>query len=77
MAKKYQLDRKRFILYYQDTHKITAKINKKTIIRNLILGSEFVITAEDILNSMETIPGCLVGVIGSVSARDCELIYIP
>lgn len=75
MPKKYQLDRKRFILYYQDTFKFTSKIKKKTIVQELIKGSEFIITAQDILDSMETIPGCLVGVDGRVATTDCELIY--
>lgn len=75
MPKKYQLDRKRFILYYQDTYWLTTMIKKKTIIQDLIKGSEYIITAQDILNKMETIPGCLVGVDGRVLVSDCELVY--
>ena len=75
MNKKYQLDRKRFILYYENTLSLTSMIKKKKIVNDLIKGSEFIITAQDLLDSMETIPGCLVGVSGRIATSDCELVY--
>jgi len=75
MSKKYKLDRKVFLLYYQDTPFFLLMIKKKIIVNDMILGGEFVITAQDVLDSMETIPGALVGVQGKVLSSDCELIY--
>jgi hypothetical protein len=68
----YKLDRKRFIMFYE--HRV-KKIIAKSAIKDLILGSEYVITAQDVLDSMETIDGCLVNQPGRVLSTDCILTY--
>ena len=72
MSKKYQLDREKFIRFYEQ--KIITRARRQ-VITDLILGSEYVLTAEDILNSMSYVDGCLVGTIGQIKASDCTLIY--
>lgn len=73
MSKKYKLDRKKFIEWYvQDVH---GMIEISQVVDDLVKGSEFCVTAEDVLNRRITIAGKLVGVHGEVLASDCELIY--
>lgn len=73
--KPYRLDRKRFIMYYTNTEHLSKLISRKRIVEDLIKGSEFIITAQDLLDNLYTIPGSLVGVEGRVLAKDCELYY--
>jgi hypothetical protein len=71
----FQLDRTRFIRYYEDTIAFNKFIKKKVVVEDLVKGGEFVFTAQDFLDSLNTIPGCLVGVDGRVPAEECTLVY--
>ncbi len=42
---------------------------------NLIKSGEFIITAEDILEAIDTIPGPLVDRDSPVKAKDCQIVY--
>lgn len=72
MSKKYQLDREKFIRFYEQ--KIITRARRQ-VITDLILGSEYVLTAEDVLNSMSYVDGCLVNELGLIKASDCKLVY--
>ena len=56
-SKKYQLDRKKFIEYYPV--EIWGMLEISQVTDDLIKGSEFVLTAEDILKRVEYIDGKL------------------
>lgn len=73
MSKKYKLDRKKFIEYYPIG--IHGMIDYDQVKNDLIKGSEFILSAQDILDSMDFIAGKLVGEPLNVKASDCELIY--
>ena len=70
---KYKLDRKKFIEYYP--LQVLAKIDYDQVRNDLIKGSEFILTAQDILDDMVYVEGSLVGQENPVFACDCELTY--
>ena len=71
--KKYQLDRTKFIHWY--SNKVWLMTFQPIILEDLIKGGEFILTAEDVLNSIEYIKGSLVGQSVDVRSSDCELVY--
>lgn len=72
-AATYQLDRKKFIEYYP--LQIHAMMDYDQVRSDLVKNSEFILTAQDVLDNMLFIEGKLVGVQEEVLASDCELIY--
>ena len=57
VSKKYQLSRKKFVEYYPTV--LFGMVSKEKIEDDLIKGSEFVITAEELLEKVEWIDGKL------------------
>jgi hypothetical protein len=75
---KHKVDRKKFVEFFVAT---TARMTKMFTIReDLIKGGEFIITADDILKNLDTIPTNMVinykGDGLAVLAKDCELVYV-
>ena len=75
MSKKYKLDRKKFIEYYPV--EIWGMLEISQVTDDLIKGSEFVLTAEDILEKVEWVEGKLLStpVQGVIYYTNIELTY--
>lgn len=78
MSIKYQIDRKKFVSYYPVI--ISKLADPKIIMYDLIAGGEFILTAEDILNQVLTVPTRLLvdyqGIPGAVLASECEFKFV-
>jgi len=73
MAKEYQLDRKQFIEWYPA--EVWKMLDPMGVRQDLIKGGEFILSAQDVLDSMQFVSGKLVGAPGDVLAKNCELVY--
>ena len=78
MTIKYPLDREKFIHYFPI--QVAMMIMLHDVYKALIEGSEFILTAQDVLDKMDTVPTHLLiayqGIPGVVRASDCELVYM-
>jgi hypothetical protein len=70
---KYLLTREKFLNYYPQA--VWELHKHHNVIEDLIKGSEFILTAQDILDSMTTIEGKLVGVNSKVPVGEIELVF--
>jgi len=69
----YTLDRKRFIEYYATT--IFKLIQASIITEDLIKGSEYILTAEDVLEKVGMISGHFWGLTTDIHHSKITLIY--
>jgi len=69
----YEIDRAVFIEHYLDV--VFDLVNLNTIKKDLIQGGEFILTAEELLQSLSFIPGKLVGTKLPVKSSECKLVY--
>lgn len=70
---RYKLERRAFVNYY--SIKLFQLANIDTIREDLILGGEFILTAEEMLANLTQVEGKLVGVTGTVDAKQCDLYF--
>ena len=68
----YNLKREDLINYYFEI--VINKLALDQVRDDLIKGGEFILTAQDILDELEEIPGPLVGQIKPVDSIDCRLV---
>jgi hypothetical protein len=72
-VEKYPIDRKEFLSYYRS--RIDAMTEQSVVMDDLVKGSEFILTAEDVLHSVERISPHFVGGRINVKGTDCYLYY--
>lgn len=72
-SKQFIIDRKDLINHHISELLMMTSIDK--IREDIIKSGEFIITAEDILASLDSIPGPLVGQVEAVKPEQCKIVY--
>jgi hypothetical protein len=79
MAKKYKIERRKLIEYYILT--VSAMCHLNVVMQDLIKGSEFILTDQDILENVGNIDGRLLidkdgkSPLGDISYEQIEIVY--
>ena len=73
MITKYKISREDLIKHNLEI--IIRKVDLDQVVKDLIKGSEFILTAQDILDSLDVVPGYMVGTSHNVKPKDCQIIY--
>lgn len=80
-APQYLIDRKMLIQYALNLPALKERIYSM-MLEDLVFGGEYIITAEDVLMSLETVPGYLVHPLPEsrdekIPVKHCKIIYNP
>jgi hypothetical protein len=73
MVKRYNIQRDDLIKNHLDI--VIRKLDLDQVVNDLIKGGEFILTADDILSELDTIPGPAVGTLKCVKAEECGIVY--
>jgi len=73
MYKTYNIDRTDLIKHNLEI--VIRKLDLDQVVKDLIKGGEFILTAQDILDSLDIVPGAMIGVRHDVKPGECKIIY--
>ena len=73
MYKTYNIDRTDLIKHNLEI--VIRKLDLDQVVKDLIKGGEFILTAQDILDSLDIVPGAMIGEVYNVKPGECKIIY--
>jgi len=73
MYKTYNIDRTDLIKHNLEI--VIRKLDLDQVVQDLIKGGEFILTAQDILDSLDIVPGAMIGEHHDVKPGECKIIY--